>query len=203
MSNETGKLNKSPKRGGYQAIGQSEHLSSQSHDDHLAQDTQKIKDEDKKHHAQSDSDTINEELFLVYIGLAFVGYLCFCTVVYWYSMADGENDIDIVDSLYLTLITFTTIGYGDIVPHTTFTKLFTCFVVFTNLMLVGQMLDYLVDYAVAQRMEMSQEFFSNVFDEEVDDEDADDNEELRQKKEAALNAKVKAEADLIASYVNM
>ena len=39
----------------------------------------------------------------------------------------GQSTIKIVDALYYIAVTLGTIGYGDIVPDSTFTKLFTCF----------------------------------------------------------------------------
>ncbi|KAI4965096.1 hypothetical protein ZWY2020_057509 [Hordeum vulgare] len=38
----------------------------------------------------------------------------------------GKSTLKLVDAMYFTIISLCTIGYGDIVPCTTFTKVFTC-----------------------------------------------------------------------------
>ena len=102
-----------------------------------------------------------------YIIGAFVAYLMSSSVVYWYL-----EDLSPLDSFYLSMITFTTIGYGDIAPTHDVSKLFTCGFVFINLLLVGQLLDYVVDTVVEQRKQASHDFLENVFDKEEKDDDA-------------------------------
>eukprot|EP00605_Chrysophyceae_sp_TOSAG23-4_P000823 GSChrysophyteH1.ASY1.ANO1.913.1 assembled CDS len=99
---------------------------------------------------------------------AFLVYLLFSSVVYWYM-----EDLEYGDAFYLSLITFTTIGYGDISPTRDSTKIFTCIFVFVNLLLVGQLLDYVVDTVVEQRRQDQQEFLENVFDSETKESDSE------------------------------
>ncbi|KAF5949161.1 hypothetical protein HYC85_015118 [Camellia sinensis] len=58
----------------------------------------------------------------------------------------GDATLKPVDALYFTVVTLCTIGYGDIVPDTTFTKLFTCAFILVGFGLVDILLNGLVTY---------------------------------------------------------
>lgn len=58
----------------------------------------------------------------------------------------GTETIKPVDALYFTVVTLCTIGYGDIVPDTTFTKLFTCVFVLVGFGFIDILLNGLVTY---------------------------------------------------------
>ncbi|KAF3444986.1 hypothetical protein FNV43_RR14679 [Rhamnella rubrinervis] len=58
----------------------------------------------------------------------------------------GHTTFKPVDALYFTVVTLCTIGYGDIVPDSTFTKLFTCFFILAGFGFVGILLNGLVTY---------------------------------------------------------
>lgn len=51
-----------------------------------------------------------------------------------------------IDALYFTVVTLCTIGYGDIVPDSTFTKLFTCFFILVGFGIIDILLNGLVTY---------------------------------------------------------
>jgi len=58
----------------------------------------------------------------------------------------GTETIKPVDALYFTVVTLCTIGYGDIVPDTIFTKLFTCVFVLVGFGFIDILLNGLVTY---------------------------------------------------------
>ncbi len=70
---------------------------------------------------------------LVGLSLAVVGL---GTVVYRYL-----EDWGWVDSLYFSVITLTSVGYGDLAPSTSGSKLFTVFYILTGLSLLGASLN--------------------------------------------------------------
>jgi voltage-gated potassium channel len=58
------------------------------------------------------------------------------TIVYRYL-----EDWGWVDSLYFTVVTLTTVGYGDLAPSTSGSKLFTVFYIVTGISLLGASLN--------------------------------------------------------------
>ncbi|KAL5795502.1 hypothetical protein ACOSQ2_000322 [Xanthoceras sorbifolium] len=58
----------------------------------------------------------------------------------------GTNTVKPVDALYFIVVTLCTIGYGDIVPDTTFTKLFTCVFILVGFGFIDILLNGLVTY---------------------------------------------------------
>ncbi|XAR52799.1 hypothetical protein NMG60_11021075 [Bertholletia excelsa] len=60
----------------------------------------------------------------------------------------GKPTFKPVDALYFTVATLSTIGYGDIVPQTTFTKLFTCAFIIIGFGLIDILLNGLVIYVL-------------------------------------------------------
>ncbi|KAL5582576.1 hypothetical protein UlMin_015018 [Ulmus minor] len=58
----------------------------------------------------------------------------------------GKTTFKPVDALYYTVVTLCTIGYGDIVPDSTFTKLFTCFFILVGFGFIDILLNGLVTY---------------------------------------------------------
>lgn len=47
------------------------------------------------------------------------------SIVVFYFLLDDEN-WTIIDTIYFAIVTFTTIGYGDVIPTTYYGKIFTC-----------------------------------------------------------------------------
>ncbi|KAJ7965077.1 Two-pore potassium channel like [Quillaja saponaria] len=81
---------------------------------------------------------------------AFIGVILYAIigiVIYLTSGTfKGHATLKPVDALYFTVVTLCTIGYGDIVPNTTFTKLFTCFFILVGFGFVDILLNGLVSY---------------------------------------------------------
>jgi len=81
------------------------------------------------------SDTEFRHILFLVIALIFVGVL-------FYSSVEGWS---IVDSLYFSVVTLATVGYGDLSPHTTLGKLFTVVYI-----LIGIGLFVAVAYGIGQ-----------------------------------------------------
>ena len=70
------------------------------------------------------------------------------TVFYW--RFEGWS---VVDSLYFSVITLTTVGYGDLAPTTTSTKLFTVVYILLGLGILVSFLSAVAGHAVEARLE--------------------------------------------------
>ncbi|XP_020535574.1 two-pore potassium channel 3 isoform X2 [Jatropha curcas] len=81
---------------------------------------------------------------------AFVGVILYLIVVVVTFLVSGSfkgtTTFKLVDALYFTVVTLCTIGYGDIVPETTFTKLFTCVFILVGFGFIDILLNGLVTY---------------------------------------------------------
>ncbi len=80
------------------------------------------------------------------VGAIAVGVLAIGTV--FYHLVEG---LSWLDSLYFCTITLTTIGYGDIVPHTAPGKLFTIFYVLVGIGIIATFANLLLQNAGARR----------------------------------------------------
>ncbi|KAL5769339.1 hypothetical protein ACOSP7_015882 [Xanthoceras sorbifolium] len=83
-------------------------------------------------------------LFLVaYLG---VGTLCFFLIG---NQIKGVKTNRILDAIYFCVVTMTTVGYGDLVPHSTLAKVLACIYVFAGMafggLILGKAADYLVE----------------------------------------------------------
>lgn len=63
---------------------------------------------------------------------------------------------DYIDSLYFSVITLTTVGYGDLSPQTTGGKLFTIFYIFIGLGMILSFLHTLFDHFDMERKKINQ-----------------------------------------------
>ncbi|KAI3675814.1 hypothetical protein L1987_85410 [Smallanthus sonchifolius] len=78
----------------------------------------------------------------IYLGISTV---CFYLVQ---NQISGEKTYGIVDSIYFCIVTMTTVGYGDLLPNSTATKLLACAFVFSGMALVGLCLTRAADCLV-------------------------------------------------------
>ncbi len=58
-----------------------------------------------------------------------------------------------LDSIYFSVITLTTVGYGDITPHTDAGKIFTIFYVLIGIGVIAGTANYLLRHALNRRWE--------------------------------------------------
>lgn len=84
-------------------------------------------------------------LLAVYLG---IGAVCFYLVRH---QIKGQKTDGILDAVYLCIVTMTTVGYGDLVPNSTVSKLLACAFVFTGMALVGLILSKAADYLVEKQ----------------------------------------------------
>ncbi|CAK9200421.1 unnamed protein product [Sphagnum troendelagicum] len=63
----------------------------------------------------------------------------------------GESTTTVVDALYFTIVTLTSVGYGDITPNSTSAKLFTCVFVFIGFGLIGVLVSGAANYLVEKQ----------------------------------------------------
>ncbi|KAJ8763019.1 hypothetical protein K2173_023224 [Erythroxylum novogranatense] len=81
---------------------------------------------------------------------AFIGVALYLVTVVIIFLASGsfkgKTTYKPVDALYYTVVTLCTIGYGDIVPDSTFTKLFTCAFILVGFGFIDILLNGLVTY---------------------------------------------------------
>ncbi|MED6196291.1 cAMP-dependent protein kinase subunit [Stylosanthes scabra] len=63
----------------------------------------------------------------------------------------GLKTDGVLDAIYFTVVTMTTVGYGDIVPNSNLTKLLACAFVFSGMALVGLILGQAADYLVEKQ----------------------------------------------------
>lgn len=66
----------------------------------------------------------------------------------------GQKRNAVLDAIYLSVVTMTTVGYGDLVPNSVFTKIVTCAYVFLGMALVGLMLTKAADYLLERQEDL-------------------------------------------------
>ena len=68
----------------------------------------------------------------------------------FYTVVEGWR---VLDSLYFTVITLTTIGYGDFSPTTDISKIFTMFFVIAGVSFILGLLNFVIGRTVKERTE--------------------------------------------------
>lgn len=66
------------------------------------------------------------------------------------------EDLSWVDSFYFSVITLTTVGYGDIVPVTDAGKIFTSIYVLVGITMLAAIANYLLNSTLVQRLKQRQ-----------------------------------------------
>ncbi|KAK9067024.1 hypothetical protein SSX86_014348 [Deinandra increscens subsp. villosa] len=116
-----------------------------------------------KHHQQEDgNDQASPPLIpgvrlsLARVGMLLGAYLALGTVCFFLvrDQMGGKKTYGILDSMYFSVVTMTTVGYGDLVPETNFAKLLACVFVFMGMFLGGFALSKAADYIVEKEVTM-------------------------------------------------
>ncbi|KAK3183411.1 hypothetical protein Dsin_030697 [Dipteronia sinensis] len=92
---------------------------------------------------QKSNPLIVQQAFIGLVVYLIIGIVIFLTTCKSFK---GTTTVEPVDALYFIVVTLCTIGYGDIVPDTTFTKLFTCAFILVGFGFVDILLNGLVAY---------------------------------------------------------
>ncbi|GJV38097.1 two-pore potassium channel 1-like protein [Tanacetum coccineum] len=93
---------------------------------------------------------LNQVAILLGVYLA-VGTICFFLVR---DQINGKKTNGVLDAMYFSVVTMTTVGYGDLVPDTNFAKLLACIYVFMGMALGGFALSKAADYIVEKEVMM-------------------------------------------------
>jgi potassium channel subfamily K, other eukaryote len=118
-----------------------------------------------------------------YVSLvSFAGFLMLGSYVF-----HKLENLKYLDALYFSLVTFTTVGYGDFSPQTQEGKVFTCLYVFIGLLLVTQVVDRIVDKLLIQKGEMMTNKIVSSWFHHFDNHDHKDGQETKQKDSTAID----------------
>ncbi|KAJ4875470.1 Two-pore potassium channel 1 [Raphanus sativus] len=77
-----------------------------------------------------------------------IGTLCFYLVR---NQISGHKTNGVLDAVYFCVVTMTTVGYGDLVPSSSASRLLACAFVFSGMVLVGHLLSRAADYLVEKQ----------------------------------------------------
>ncbi|KAL1200494.1 Two-pore potassium channel 1 [Cardamine amara subsp. amara] len=77
-----------------------------------------------------------------------IGTICFYLVR---NQISGQKTNGVLDAIYFCIVTMTTVGYGDLVPNSSASRLLACAFVFSGMVLVGHLLSRAADYLVEKQ----------------------------------------------------
>ncbi|CAN8252932.1 unnamed protein product [Cochlearia groenlandica] len=77
-----------------------------------------------------------------------IGTLCFYLAR---NQITGHKTNPVLDAVYFCVVTMTTVGYGDLVPTSSTSRLLACAFVFSGMVLVGHLLSRAADYLVEKQ----------------------------------------------------
>ena len=69
------------------------------------------------------------------------------------SRITGNDNSSLIDAVYFSTVTFTTVGYGDIAPNTALTKLFICFYIFMGIGFISYCVERAADYLLRAQVQ--------------------------------------------------
>ncbi|CAN6924394.1 unnamed protein product [Brassica oleracea] len=88
------------------------------------------------------------EVILFFVLYLTTGTLCFYLVR---NQISGNKTNGVLDAIYFCVVTMTTVGYGDLVPSSSTSRLLACAFVFSGMVLVGHLLSRAADYLVERQ----------------------------------------------------
>lgn len=91
--------------------------------------------------------TLSTALRFRYVVIVTLSVLATGSIFYHYF-----QKLNWLDAIYFSVITLTTVGYGDIVPTTPITKIFTIFYVLIGVGIIATSLNIIVRIAAERRM---------------------------------------------------
>lgn len=96
---------------------------------------------------KKEKQSINDALKFKWVLLAAISVIATGTVFYHYFMP-----LKWLDAIYFSVITITTVGYGDIHPTNDITKIFTIFYVLIGVGIIASSLNIIVKISAQKRL---------------------------------------------------
>jgi voltage-gated potassium channel Kch len=97
-----------------------------------------------------------EKLYFKQAAVGISGLLFTGTIFYHF-----QEGLSWLDSFYFTIITLTTVGYGDIYPHTDLGKIFTVFYVIIGIGIVASFINIMTKRRVEKRVKVKEKIKSS------------------------------------------
>jgi hypothetical protein len=90
---------------------------------------------------------VKEKIIRLVTSLAAIAFSAACGVQWaeFVFNSDPKNRISLFDAFYFTIVTISTVGYGDVTPKTVFGKVIVIFVILTALAIIPKILGGLLD----------------------------------------------------------